>query len=112
MRVDRNRGEWVLKLNKSLLVINQASANRSDLIKTDLERRYYHQYKVDPFVFYRKKSVILTDVDDCVIVSHKKETIVQSVESLNNGKENNVLTDEGDISDHIGVNNNKNKMGH
>ena len=33
MEVDGNRGEWVLKLNKSLYGLKQASANLSDLLK-------------------------------------------------------------------------------
>ena len=72
MGVDVNRVEWVLKLKKSLYGINQTSANWFDLIKTGLERRGYHQSQVYPCVFYRKYSVILTYVDDCVIASHKK----------------------------------------
>ena len=48
--------------------------------KTGLERRGYHQPQVDPCVFYRKYSVILSYVDDCVIVSQKKR---QSYYQLN-----------------------------
>ena len=33
MEVDGNRGEWVLKLNKSLYGLKQASANLSYLLK-------------------------------------------------------------------------------
>ena len=54
MGVDGYRVEWVLKLNKSLYGLNQASANWFDLLKTGLKRRVYHQYLVDPCVFYRK----------------------------------------------------------
>ena len=54
MGVDGNRGEWVLKLNKSLYRLKKESTNWFDLLKTDLERRGYHQYKVYPCVFYRK----------------------------------------------------------
>ena len=54
-------------------------------------------------MFYIKDSVILTRVDDCVIVSHKQETVTSLIESLNNGPENYVLTDEGDISNYLGV---------
>ena len=42
MGVDGNRGEWVLKLNKSLYGIKQASANWFDILKTGLESRGYH----------------------------------------------------------------------
>ena len=75
MVVDGNRGERVLKLNKSLYGLRRASTNWFDILRTGLERRGYHQSQVDPSVFYRKESVILTYVDYCVIVSHKQEII-------------------------------------
>ena len=58
-------------------------------------------------MYFTEKLVILTYVDYCVIVSHKKYTITSLIESLNNGPENHVLTDEGDISNYFGVNINK-----
>ena len=71
----------------------------------------YHQSQVDPCVFYRKYSVFKNYVDDSVIVSHKKQTITSLIESLNNGPENYVLTDEGDISNYLGVDINKSSYG-
>ena len=53
MGVDGNRGEWVLKLNKSLYVPKQASTNRFDLLKTGLESRVYQKSKVHPCVVYK-----------------------------------------------------------
>ena len=44
MGVDGNRGEWVLKLNKSLYGIKQANENWFDPLKTGLERRGFNQY--------------------------------------------------------------------
>ena len=55
--------------------MNQASEDWFDLIKTGIERRGYHRYQFDPCVFYRKDSVILTYVDNSLIVSQKQETI-------------------------------------
>ena len=104
MGVYVNIGEWVLNLNKSLYGIKKASANWFDLLKTGIERRFYHQYQVEPCVFYRKDSVILTCFYYCVIVSQKQDTITSLIESLNNGPENHVLKDEGDISNYLGVN--------
>ena len=46
-----------------------------------------------------------------MIVSHKKDTITSLIESLDNGPENYVLTDEGDISNHLGVKIKKNSDG-
>ena len=57
----------------------------------------------------RKKGSIFSFyyVDDCMIVSHKKETNTSLIESLYNFSKNYVLTDEGDISNYFGVNINK-----
>ena len=79
--------------------------------KNDPERRGYHKFQVEPCIFYRKDSVILTYVNDCVIVSHKKETIISFIEILKNGPENYVLADEGDISNYLGFNTKKNSYG-
>ena len=80
-------------------------------VKTGLEMRGSHQSQVDPCVFYRKDSVILTYVEYCVIVSHKQETITSLFESLSNGPESRVLIDEGDISNYLGVSIKKNSYG-
>ena len=69
MLVDGSRVEWVLKWNKSLIGINKSGENWCDLLNTGLEMIVYHQYQVDPCVFYRKDSVILTYVNYFVIVS-------------------------------------------
>ena len=42
--VYENRGEWVLKLNKSLYGLKQSSENWFDLIINGIARRVYHQY--------------------------------------------------------------------
>ena len=55
-------------------------------------------------LFYRKYPIILTYVNDYVIVSHKQEKIILSIESLNNGPEIYALPDEVDISNYLGVN--------
>ena len=62
-------------------------------------------------MFYRKYSVISTYVGYCIIVSHKQETITSLIESLNNGPGNYLLTDEGDISNYLGVNIKKTSYG-
>ena len=79
--------------------------------KSFLESRDYNQSQVYPCLFYRKESVILTYVDDCVILSHKQETITSLIESIKNGPENYVLTDEGYIYNYFGDNMNKNLYG-
>ena len=80
--------------------------------KTGRKMMCCHQSQVDPCVFYWKDPYILTNIDDCVIFSHKQETIPSIIESLNNGPENYVLKDEGDLSNYLGVNIKKIQMGH
>ena len=71
----------------------------------------YHKFQVYPCVFCRKYSVILTYVNGCVIASHKQDMVTSLVESLKNGTEDYLLTDEVDISNYLGVNINKNSYG-
>ena len=80
MGVSGNRGEWVIQLNKSLYGIKQSSANCFDIIKNGTEMSVYHKYQVDPCVIYIKYSVILTCIDDCVLVLQKQEKITSLVE--------------------------------
>ena len=70
--VDGNRVEWVLKLNKELYGLKQASTHWFSLLKTGIERRGFHQSQIYPCVFYIKYSFILTYVDDRVIVFPKQ----------------------------------------
>ena len=56
-------------------------------------------------MFYIK---IFSTYVDAFFLSHKQETIISLIESLNNGPENYVLTDEGNMSIYLGVNIKKN----
>ena len=73
--------------------------------------RGYHQYQVESCVFYRTDSVILTYVDNFLLVPQKQEKTTSLIESLKNGTGNDVLTNEGDISNYLEVNINKNLDG-
>ena len=62
----------MLKLNISHYGIKYASEDWFDILNTGLDRRFNHRYKVDPCIFYIIESLILTHVDDFVIISHKE----------------------------------------
>ena len=47
--------------------------------------------------------IILTYVDDCILISEKKETLDQFIHSLANGIKNFEFTDEGAIDKYLGV---------
>ena len=50
-----------------------------------LESKGYHNSQANPCVFYGKYLVILTYVDNCVIVYHNKGTTTPFIGSLKNG---------------------------
>ena len=54
MGVERNRGGWILNLNKSLYGLKQAKCKLVWYSKNDLERRGYYQSQVESCVFYIK----------------------------------------------------------
>ena len=60
-------------------------------------------------MFYIK--IFSTYVDDFFILSHKQETIISLIESINHFPENDVFTDEEYISNYLGVNTKKNSYG-
>ena len=82
-----------------------------NFLKTALESGSYHQSQLYPRVFYKKDSVIITQLDGCVVVSHKQDTIASVIDSLKNGPDGFVLTDEGYISNDIGVDLKNNSYG-
>ena len=70
---------------KQTTLLNQASKCRLVWSYKNCSRKGgYNQYQVEPRVVYREDSVILTYVNDCVIVLHKKSTITSLIESLKN----------------------------
>jgi hypothetical protein len=98
-----NKHLYVLKLKKNLYGLKQASFNWFDKLKTGLVDRDFKPSKVDPCLYYKKGMIVLTYVDDCIIVGNKMEDIDAFVESMQKGPENFILTDEGDIDKFLGI---------
>ena len=53
--------------------------------------------------FMKKGMIILTYVDDCILIANKKETLDQFIHSLANCIEKFEFTDEGAIEKYLGV---------
>ena len=51
----------------------------------------------------KKGMIILTYVDDCILIAKKKETLDRFIHSLANGIKNFEFTDEGAIVKYLGV---------
>ena len=57
----------------------------------------------DPCVFLLLDMIVLTYVDDCIIVARSMETIDAFVRSMKDGPEKFILTDEGDVNKFLGI---------
>ena len=100
---ETNKNRYVLKLKKNLYGLKQASFNWFDKLKTGLMDRGFKASQIDPCLYYKKGMIVLTYVDDCIIVGNKMREIDNFVKSMQNGKENFILTDEGDIDKFLGI---------
>jgi hypothetical protein len=95
---------YVLRLRKSLYGLKQASSNWYSYLKKGLKDHGFKESQSDPCVFIRKDMIILIYVDDCVLVSKSSDVIKSFIDSLTNGPEQFVFTDEGSMDKYLGVN--------
>ena len=64
---------------------------------------YFKTSDTDPCLYIGKSMLILTYVDDCIIVGPSIKDIDGFAESMKSGSENFVLTNEGDINKLLGI---------
>ena len=98
-----SKDEYLISLKSSIYGLKQSSANWYDCLKKGLECRVFRESKADPCVFMKKGMVLLTYLDDFILISNKKETLDKSIHSLANGIEKFEFTDEGAIDKYLGV---------
>ena len=98
-----NRGEYIIELKKSLYGLKQAGLNWYEKLKQGLVARGYEPSKVDPCVFISQRVIVLTYVDDCIVMGKSEQDIKGLFKSLNDGDENYDFTDEGDLKNYLGV---------
>jgi hypothetical protein len=104
---------YILKLNKNLYGLKDASHNFWNLLRDGLEARgYERQSASDSCVFLGKDSIVLVYVDDCVVVQRKGSSAADKlIKSLKEGKENFDFTDDGDLDKYLGVDVKRHKDG-
>lgn len=95
--------QFVLKLNANLYGLKQASFNWFEKLKQGLLDRNFVPSKIDPCVYLKNGMIVLCYVDDCIIIGNKMKDINDFVYSMQNGPENFVLTDEGNIDKFLGI---------
>jgi len=98
-----NRKPYVLRLNKSLYGLKQAGYNWFAKLSNGLQDRGFVQSNIDPCVFFNHNCIVLTYVDDCIIIGDTHDRINLLIQSLHEGEENFVLQDEGSIDMYLGV---------
>ena len=67
-----NKFEYLISFKSSLYGLKQSRANWYDCLKKGLELRGLRDSKADPCVFMKKGMIILTYVDDCILIANKK----------------------------------------
>jgi len=95
--------DFVLKLNRSLYGLKQASFNWYEKLKSGLMDRGFTPSEIDPCLYLKKGMIVLTYVDDCIIVGHSMKDIDALIYSLEHGPEKFILTDEGAIDKFLGI---------
>ena len=94
---------YVLKLNKTLYRLKQAGYNWFAKLSNGLQDRGFVQSSINPCIFFSHKCIVLTYVDDCILIGDRQDRLNALVTSLHDGHENFALQDEGSIDKYLGV---------
>jgi hypothetical protein len=65
--------------------------------------RGFTPLEIDPCLYLKENMVLLTYVDDCIIISPSRNSIDRLISSMQSGQENFKLTDEGGVNKFLGV---------
>ncbi len=98
-----NSRGYVLKLNKSLYGLKQASLNWFEKLKQGLTDRGFKPSGINPCLYLKHNMVLITYVDDCIIIGPSKASIDCFITSIHTGPENFKLTDKGDVNKFLGI---------
>ena len=87
--------QYVMKLNKNIYGLKQGIFNWYEKLKKLLVDRGFKLYAIDPCLYIVNGMLVLTYVDDCIIVGPSMVDIYAFICSIKNGPEKLVLTDKG-----------------
>ena len=65
---ENSERHYILKLNKSLYGLKQASFNWYEKLKQGLIDRGFTPSQIDPCIYLKEGMIVLTYVDECIIV--------------------------------------------
>jgi hypothetical protein len=89
---DENHHRYVLKLNKSLYGLKQAGYKWFEKLCEGLIAWDFIQSQVDKCVFFRKDCIIITYIDDCIILGKTVADVDAVIASLHIGEETSNLS--------------------
>ncbi len=73
---------YILELNKSLYRLKQASPNWFKKLQQGLIDRRFHPSAIDTCLYFKKGMIIITYIDDSIIVSNSMKDINTFVKSM------------------------------
>ncbi len=91
------------KAEKSLYGLKQAGYNWFEKLREGLLVQGFIQSQVDKCVFFKMDCIILTYVDDCIILGKGMTDVDTVIASLHVGSENFQLLDQGSIDKYLGL---------
>ena len=94
---------YVLKLDKNLYGLKQGMLKWYEKLKTSLVNRNFKTSDIDPCLLIRNGIIVLTYVDDCIIVGPYMQNIDTFVKSMEVGPKHFSLNNEGDIDKFLGI---------
>jgi hypothetical protein len=94
---------YVLRLNKSLYELKQAGYYWFAKLSNGLQDRGFVQSNIDLCVFLGPGCIVLTYVDDCIIVGDTHDWINALIQSLHKEDKNFILQDEGLVDKYLGL---------
>jgi hypothetical protein len=97
----KHRSSHVLKLLKNIYGGRASSRIWVEHLRKGLEGMGFKRSVADPCVYFRGKLIFLHFVDDCICLSPEAADIDKFITYLEQAKFN--VTDEGDLSDYLGV---------
>jgi hypothetical protein len=101
--INEDQKFYVLKLDKSLCGLKQAGYNWFAKLSNGLQDLGFVQSSVDPCIFFGHKCIVLTCVDDCILVRDLQDWLNALVTSLHNGNKYFALQNNGSIGKYLGV---------
>ena len=90
--------QYVSKLNKYIYGLKKGNYNWYEMLKKSLVDQYFKPFYIDPCLYIVMGMLILTYVDDCIIVGPSTKDVDGFVDSMRSASKHSVFIDDGDIN--------------